>query len=173
MTSGLPQAGLRVSLRRVRADGAAGDLVGFVTAADPARVVLRDRAGQVHNVPWSRVLAWRQVGVARGRDPVRASRELLAELAGEAGVAGRVFVARLCDLLDGRPPRPLGPVGCPPPHPAVLRAEWVTTDGLGDLLGVAWWASHADARSIQVRTTDDAVAARLAGLGFTELAGRA
>lgn len=169
MATPLPQAGLRVSLRRVRADGAQGDLVGFLARADADAVVLRDRRGRLHTVPWTRVLAWRGIGVARGRDPSRTPVAVLDRLAAAAGVEGRIFVARLCDLLDGRAPVPLGPPGGPPPEPAALDGEWVTTGAAGDLLAVAWWASHADARSIQVRTDDAGVASRLRALGFLEL----
>jgi hypothetical protein len=56
--------------------------------------------------------------------------------------------------------------GAPPPQPADLHGEWVTTGETGDLLALAWWAAHRGARSIQVRTNDPDMVARLPS-GFT------
>lgn len=162
------EPGRRVSLRRVRPDGEQGDLVGFVLASDPAGLVLRDRRGVVHSLAWDHVLACRPVGVARGRDPVRTPLAELDRLAAAAGVSGRVFVARLSALLDPRPPVPLGAPSSPPPAPATLDGEWVTAARCADVIALAWWATHRDARSIQVRTDDPAAAAELLALGFTE-----
>jgi hypothetical protein len=157
-----------VSLRRVRDDGELGDVVGFVLAAGESGLTVRDRGGREHELAWDRVLAWRQVGVARGRDPLRAPLVELDALAVAAGVTGRSFVARLCDLLDHSPAAPLAEPGAAPPHPAVIAGEWVTTEAAGDLLALAWWAAHNDARSIQVRTTDRGFADQLLAMGFTE-----
>ena len=95
-----------MSLRRVREDGEIGDVVGFVLTAAESGLTIRDRRGHVHEVAWEQVLAWRQVGVARGRDPLGAPLGELDALARAAGVEGRVFVARLSELLD--------PSACPP-----------------------------------------------------------
>lgn len=162
-----PPVGGRVSLRRSLGDGA-GDLLGFVLATDAERLVVRDRRGVVHEVAWSDVLARRAVGVARGRDPLRTPRAELDRMAAVAGVSGRAFVARLCDLLDGRDPVPPPEWTAPPPCAAHLAGEWVTAGPCPDLLGLAWWASHHDARSIQVRTSDAAVVTTLRQLGFHE-----
>lgn len=165
MARRLPHTGRRVSLRRVLEDGAHGDLVGFVLAADDV-LILRDRRGRVHELPWDRVVAWREVGVARGRDPVRAPLAELDRMAG--GTTGRVFVARLSDLLDPRPaPLPMA-VDAPPPCPALLDDEWVTSADCEDPIALSWWATHRDARSLQLRTDDPEVADRLLELGFTE-----
>jgi hypothetical protein len=157
-----------VSLRRVRDDGEIGDIIGFVRDASTDDLTIRDRHGQVLTLAWDQVLAWRQVGVARGRDPQRTPRAELDELAAVAGVEGRVFVARLSDLLDdAAAPAEVEP-GVLPPQPAVISGEWVTTGTVQDLLALAWWATHHDARSIQVRTTDPAEAATLLAAGLTE-----
>ena len=101
MARQLPQPGRRVSLRRVRDDGEIGDIIGFVRDASTDGLTIRDRHGQLLTLAWDQVLAWRQVGVARGRDPQRTPLAELDELATAAGVQGRAFVARLSDLLDG------------------------------------------------------------------------
>ncbi len=163
-----PPVGSRVSLRRVLADGGQGDLVGVVVAADAVRLVLRDRRGVKHTVTWPEVVARRAVGVPRGRDPLRTSRVELDRMAVAAGVAGRVFVARLSDLLDGLDPVAPQDWEADPPGPAHLEGEWVTAGPGPDLLALAWWASHHDARSIQVRTCDTDMIAALLRLGFHE-----
>lgn len=168
MARQLPEPGRRVSVRRVRDDGEIGDVVGFVLAADEPGLTIRDRRGHLHELAWEQVVAWRQVGVARGRDPLRAPRAELDALAEAAGVGGRVFVARLSDLLDAAAAPAVPAFGSPPPGPAVIDGEWVTTGEVEDLLALAWWAAHHDARSIQVRTGNDASALRLVAAGFTE-----
>ena len=168
MARQLPQPGRRVSLRRVREDGGIGDIVGFVRDASEDGLTIRDRHGQVHTLAWDQVLAWRQVGVARGRDPLRTPVGELHTLAAAAGVAGRIFVARLSDLLDGADAPADSDLGTPPPQPAVIAGEWVTTGSTEDLLATAWWATHHDARSMQVRTDEPGGVARLLGTGFTE-----
>ena len=168
MARQLPRPGVRVSLRRVRDDGEIGDIVGFVLAGTEAGLTVRDRRGTVHELSWERVLAWRHVGVARGRDPLKTPRAELDALAAAAGVTGRILVARLSDLLDDSVAPPTGEPGSLPPRPAVVTGEWVTTGVTDDLLPLAWWAAHHDARSMQVRTTDDAGAARLLASGFAE-----
>ena len=168
MAQQLPQPGRRVSLRRVRDDGEIGDVVGFVLTAGEAGLRIRDRRGEVHELAWGRVMAWRAVGVARGRDPISTPLAELDALAAVTGVSGRVLVARLSDLLDHLAAPSVGELGAPPPQPAVVDGEWVTTGATEDLIPLAWWATHQDARSMQVRTTDDADAARLLATGFTE-----
>ncbi len=163
------EVGRRVSLRRVLPDGGQGDLLGFVIHADDERLRLRDRRGVTHEVPWSTVLAWRPVGVARGRDPLRTPLADLDRLAAATGASGRVFVARLSDLLDGRPPGSVRNWDDPPPCPARLDGEWVVTGECEDVLSLAWWAAHHGARSIQVRTADAGAAEELERLGFREV----
>jgi len=167
-SSQTPALGGRVSLRRMLADGRRGDLIGFVLVADADRLVVRDRRGVVHELSWPDVLALRGVGVARGRDPLRTPCAELDRLAVAAGVSGRVFVARLSDLLDGREPLAPPDWAAPPPCPATLEGEWVTAGPSPHLLALAWWASHHDARSIQVRTGDAGAIAELAQLGLRE-----
>jgi hypothetical protein len=157
-----------VSLRRVRDDGEIGDIIGFVREATADGLTISDRRGQLHALVWDQVVAWRQVGVARGRDPLRTPLAQLDELAAAAGVEGRVFVARLGGLLDGVEAPPVAELGTPPPQPAVIAGEWVTAGTTGDLLALGWWATHHDARSMQVRTDDPAEVAQLLVLGFTE-----
>lgn len=168
MARQLPQPGRRVSVRRVRDDGEIGDIIGFVRDASDGGLTIRDRHGTVLDLTWDQVLAWRQVGVARGRDPRQAPLEDLDALAAAAGVSGRVFVARLSDLLDAAEPPADAEPDTLPPQPAVIDGEWVTTGTTQDLLALAWWASHHDARSIQVRITDPAEATRMLATGFTE-----
>ena len=165
----LPEPGRRVSLRRVRDDGELGDLIGFVITADPECLRIQDRRGVEHRLDWARVLAWRAVGVARGRDPLRTPPAELAKLAVTAQVSGRVFVARLSDLLDHRPPIPVSRPGDPPPWPASVVGEWVTAGAAGDVIALAWWAAHRDARSCQLRTDNAGEAEHLTALGFTEV----
>jgi hypothetical protein len=157
-----------VSLRRVREDGEIGDIVGFVRDATGAGLTIRDRQGQVLALAWDQVLAWRQVGVARGRDPRRTPLAELETLAAAAGVQGRVFVARLSDLLDAAEAPQDVELGTPPPRPAVIDGEWVSTGSAADVLALAWWATHHDARSMQVRTDDPVAVALLLAAGFTE-----
>jgi hypothetical protein len=157
-----------VSLRRVRDDGEIGDIIGFVREATADGLTISDRRGQLHALVWDQVVAWRQVGVARGRDPLRTPLAQLDELAAAAGVEGRVFVARLGGLLDGVEAPPVAELGTPPPQTAVIAGEWVTAGTTGDLLALGWWATHHDARSMQVRTDDPAEVAQLLVLGFTE-----
>ena len=168
MAQQLPQPGRRVSLRRVRDDGEIGDVVGFVLTAGEAGLRIRDRRGEVHELAWGRVMAWRAVGVARGRDPISTPLAELDGLAAAAGVSGRVLVARLSDLLDHLAAPPVSDPWSPAPRPAVVDGEWVTTGVTDELVSLGWWAAHHDARSMQVRTTDDADAARLLAAGFTE-----
>ncbi len=160
--------GGRVSVRRVRPDGDTGDIVGWVLRSDPDRLVLRDRRGSVHDLRWEDVLAWRPVGVPRGRDPLRTSRDELDRHA-LPGSGGRVFVARLSSLLDGRTPAILDDPGDPPPFPAALSGEWVSAGEAGDYVALAWWAAHHDARSMQVRTPTPSRIEQLRVLGFVEL----
>ncbi|MCC6496518.1 MAG: hypothetical protein IT193_09705 [Propionibacteriaceae bacterium] len=167
MARQLPEPGRRVSLRRVRADGEQGDLIGFVITASESGLRLRDRRGHDHQVAWPDVVALRSIGVARGRDPLRTPLAELDALAEAAGLTGRVFVARVADLVDRLVPPPLEP-GSPPPQPAEVAGEWVTTGTAADLTGLAWWAAHHDARSLQVRTADPEVVALLLAAGFTE-----
>lgn len=168
MARQLPQPGRRVSVRRLREDGEVGDIIGFVREATTDGITVRDRHGQVHTLAWDEVLAWRQVGVARGRDPLRTPLPELDELAAAAGVQGRVFVARLCDLLDTADAPADSELGTLPPQPAVVDGEWVTAGTAQDLLAVAWWAAHHDARSIQLRISDPADATILLAAGLTE-----
>ncbi|HEX5336649.1 MAG TPA: hypothetical protein VFW55_12250 [Propionicimonas sp.] len=157
-----------MSLRRVREDGEIGDIIGFVRDATADGLTITDRHGQRHALAWDQVLAWRQVGVARGRDPLRTPLEELDALAAAAGVQGRVFVARLGDLLDGAEAPRVAELGTPPPQPAVVAGEWVTAGTTKDLLALAWWATHHDARSMQVRTDEPAAVGQLLAAGFTE-----
>lgn len=157
-----PEPGERVSLRRVLPGGGQGDLVGFVLAVTPVELDLTDRRGFTHHVPWREVVALRRIDVARGRDPLRAPRDLLDELAARTGVAGRVFVIRLVDLLkDRRPP------GAPLPA-GRCEGEWITVPADADFVAAGWWGARKDARSMQVRTGDPLVIAQLLELGFAE-----
>lgn len=148
-----------------------GDLVGFVLSAGADGLRLRDRHGGVHAVAWQAVRALRVVGVARGRDPLRAARVELDRLAAASGVTGRAFVARLGTLLDDRSPVVPGAWDAAPPCPATLSGEWVTTgDACADPVALARWATQRDARSMQVRTDDPDAIEALLHLGFRELA---
>jgi hypothetical protein len=152
----------------MRPDGEIGDVIGFVLTSTEAGLVVRDRRGRVHELSWDTVVAWRRVGVARGRDPLRTPRAELDALALAAGVTGRTFVSRLSDLLDVSVAPPVPGIGAPPPQPAVVAGEWVTTGATDHLLAVAWWAAHHDARSMQVRTGDPSDVALLLAAGFSE-----
>ena len=158
------RVGERVSLRLT---DPARDLIGFVVALDPLR--LEDRHGHPHVVAPGTVLAARRVGVALGRDPRSAPRELLDELALRAGISPRAGVAprtgvagepelhRISDLLAGRTPPPDVFAGRREWRNGELRArvegEWLTTNVTDPalLIDLAWWATRQNARSIQVR----------------------
>ena len=162
------EPGQRVVLR-VAAQLHSIDVIGFVLADRGDAVTVRDQHGVEHRISRDQVLVWRLVPVARGRDPRRTPRDELDRLAAASGLVGRCFVARISDLL-GDQLRPPGAVDDPPPVPATLEGEWVSTADASALLELAWWATQRGARSVQVRTDDAAVAAELAEFGFTELA---
>ena len=111
-------------------------------------------------------------GVALGRDPKRTPISELDALAAASGLSGRCFVARISDLL-GSQLRPPGAADEPPPVPATLEGEWVTTADASAPLDLAWWATQRGARSVQVRTDEASAAERLLELGFTERTGPA
>lgn len=159
--------GQRISLRYRLPSGEPTELVGLILSHDTDAVVVRDRGGKPHQISRDAVLAARIVGVPRGRDPRRTPPAELDRIATAAGLTGRAFVARLSDLLaDQAPPPPL-PWQAAPPAPANLSGEWVSCGSSSHLIEVAWWASHHDARNIQVRTTDPTTIADLHRLGFT------
>lgn len=146
------RVGERVSLRL---HGPAGDLIGFVVALDP--LTLEDRHGRLHEVPDGAVAAARRVGVPLGRDPARASRELLDELAGRAGIAGEPEVRRISDVVAGRvPPQAVFAarvVWRDRAWVARVEGEWLTTNVTDPelLVALAWWAGRQNARSVQIR----------------------
>lgn len=134
------------------------DLIGFVVSLEPLRV--EDRHGQLHELTGRPVLAARRVGVALGRDPNAAPRDLLDDLAAGAGIdtAGREpRVLRISDLLAGRTPPTQIFAGrgtwTDGRRQARVEGEWLTTD-VSDpdlLVALAWWATRQNARSIQIR----------------------
>lgn len=148
--------GERVSLRV-----AGRELIGFVESVEPLRIL--DRHGVVHDVQADAVEAGRRVGVALGRDPRRAPRALLDDLAGAAGMSGEVWVARISDVLAGRP----FPASAPRPEGVHLDGEWVTLGCATPdaVVAACWWATRLNARSVQVRCAD---AAGLVELGFVQ-----
>jgi hypothetical protein len=160
----IPERGTRASFRALTQSGPV-EVVGYVIAVDAATVRVRDRNGTEHVISWPQISAWRSVGVARGRDPRRTPVSELDRLATEAGVAGRSFVIRLSQLLDGRSCDP-APAGTG----VHLDREWAIIPDTAQLLPSAWWAAHHDARNLQVRTDDAARSAELLALGFTEIA---
>lgn len=164
-------------MRRRLPEGALGDIVGWVLGVDDDGLTVADRRGREHRVAWTAVLALRTVGVALGRDPLRTPLDLLDALADRAGLSGRVFVARLSELLGGRrPPASVltgGDILAVDGGFARCEGEWVTAPAGADLVAVAWWGARRDARSMQVRTDDPQAVARLLALGaFRELPGR-
>lgn len=146
------RVGERVSLRLT---DPARDLIGFAVALNPLR--LEDRHGRPHVVTPGTVLAARRVGVALGRDPRSAPRELLDELAVRAGVAGEPELHRISELLAGREPPTTVFAERGEWRDGQWRArvegEWLTTNvtDLPALVELAWWATRQNARSIQVR----------------------
>lgn len=146
------RVGERVSLRLT---DPARDLIGFAVALDPLR--LEDRHGRPHLVAPGTVLAARRVGVALGRDPRSAPRELLDDLAVRAGVDGEPELHRISDVLAGQE----APTAVFPERGewrdgerrARVEGEWLTTNVTdpGSLIELAWWATRQNARSIQVR----------------------
>lgn len=149
-----PRLGERLSLRVADEAGRPTDLIGFVSCLDPLTLETRDGSHRVA----ATVIAGRRVGVALGRDPARASRALLDDLADRAGLAGDlVRVARLSDLLAGLvPPSSVAPERGTRTDGEVrarVEGEWLTTDAdePATLVRLAWWAARQDARSVQVR----------------------
>ena len=133
------------------------DLIGFVVSLDPLRV--EDRHGRLHELAGRPIVAARRVGVALGRDPTSAPRELLDALAGRAGLSGPTGspeLLRISDLLAGRTPpaqvldgRGTWTDGA---RRARVEGEWLTTTVTDPdlLVDLAWWATRQNARSIQV-----------------------
>lgn len=160
------QLGSRVSLR-YRIPGGVSELVGWVAEASADQLVVVDRKGHPHRLTTADVLAGRQVGVPRGRDPRSADRAALDRIAAGHGLTGRCFVARLSDLLDAATPTSMD---APAPTGLHVDGEWASTGSRTDLVGDCWWASRHDARSIQVRTDDPDEVQVLLGCGFSELA---
>jgi hypothetical protein len=135
----------------------ATDLIGFVVCLDPLRV--EDRHGRLHELAGRPIVAARRVGVALGRDPATAPRDLLDELAGRAGLPGLTGtpeLLRISDLLAGRTPPAQVFEGrgtwTDGQRLARVEGEWLTTDVTDPdlLVALAWWATRQNARSIQV-----------------------
>ena len=150
-----------MTVRRQFPDGFR-DVVGFVDAVDADSLTLMDRRGTAHRILRADIVAGHSVPVARGRDPLRTPLAELDALALRAGIAGRVLVSRLSDLLEDRPP----PAAVAERTDAVVEGEWVST--AAPSLAVAWWAARRGARSMQVRTDDATVISELIALGFVE-----
>ncbi len=158
-----PEIGNRISIRYANTDNESTELVGFVVAADADGLRLRTRDHAEKALAWAQIQAWRTVGVARGRDPLRTPVTELDQLADIAGVTGRVFVVRLSQLLDAQPPQLGTATG------VRVDREWATAPAEVDLFAAAWWAARLDARSLQVRTNDPTRIAELLAAGFTEV----
>lgn len=166
--------GERVSLRVAEPSGRR-EVIGFVTALSDTACSVVDRRGATHHLPRTMVDAIRRVPVALGRNPASTPLDLLDALAARAGAEGTAWVARISDLLAGRtPPATVPPWGTEAEFDGVrarFEGEWVTlADGtLQTWVDAAWWATRMGARSIQVRTSDLAIAAALEASGFTPL----
>jgi hypothetical protein len=196
--------GERVSVRAVE-HGSPTDVIGFVTALTGDTLSIVDRRGVVHTLAWDAVSAGKRVPVSRGRDPLRTPPALLtqlvaAALGGEASETdaadgpgsagphraapvGPVWVARIVDVLAGRPaPETVAPWGERASFGGVrarVEGEWVVALGctpgepgwLGPVVDACWWATRANARSVCLVVEDpsDAAAGALAGAGFARL----
>jgi hypothetical protein len=163
--------GERVSLL-ASTDAGPTEALGFVTELDAATLAVVDRHGTTHRLPRSGLRAGKRMGVALGRNPLTTPRALLDTLAARAGASGTPYLTRISDLLAGlEPPAtvpPWGPVAEFGGAVARCEGEWVTLPGVGPdaARAAAWWATRMGARSIQVRTDDPALAARLTAAGF-------
>lgn len=131
------------------------DLIGYVTRLAP--LTIEDRHGHEHRILPGTVLVARRVGVSLGRDPSRAPRSLLDDLAAGAGLTGEPTVHRISTVLAGRvPPESVFPErgewreGT---RRARVEGEWLTTnvDDPELLVALCWWATRQNARSVQVR----------------------
>ncbi|MEN0071566.1 MAG: hypothetical protein AAGC63_11310 [Propionicimonas sp.] len=160
------QPGVRVTVRFRVPEGGTKDVVGYVVGAGPTTMTVLDRRGAEQVVRLADIVAGHRVPVSRGRDPMRMPADLLDAMAERTGVAGRRFVIRLADLLEGREP----PALVASPELATADGEWVTAGPDEPLEEVAWWASRSGVRSMQVRTDDPARIAALLDRGFRELA---
>lgn len=150
--------GERVSLL-VADDSGRSELLGFVVELDADAVTVVDRHGVEHRVTLASVQAGRRVPIARGRNPQATPRAELDALAARAGVAGEPLVARISDVLAGRPPVAQVPApgasGMFGGASALAEGEWLT---LGDadpdaVVAACWWATRTGQRSVQVRST--------------------
>lgn len=146
-------------------EGGTRDVVGYVLGTDAETMAVLDRRGTEHTIRLADIVAGHAVPVSRGRDPMRMPTDLLDGMAERAGVAGRRFVIRLVDLLQGHSPPPAVAV----PSIARCDGEWVTASPAEDLIAVAWWASRSGVRSMQARTDDPAEVDALLAHGFREL----
>jgi hypothetical protein len=156
--------GVRATLRRRFPDGYR-DVVGFVVTADATTLCVEDRHGATHVLRRDEIVAGHRVGVARGRDPLRAPlpEAELAALPGGAA-AGLRLVCRLSDLLDERVP----PAAVDEPTAAWVVGEWLVCEPRPDLVGVAWWGARRGARSLLVLACDATASAGLADLGLVQ-----
>lgn len=154
---------------------AARDVIGFVTSLDPARMTVTDAAGRAHEFDRAAVTMGHRVGVSLGRNPARTPRTHLDALAAASHAPGEPYVARISDLLAGRPfPAEVpdrGEWACFDGVRARHDGEWVTlADASADVArAAAWWATRMGARSVQVRVTDPAGAADLLAAGFLRI----
>lgn len=146
--------------------GGTRDVVGYILSVDDRTMTVLDRRGVEHSIVRDDIVAGHRVPVSRGRDPLRMETDLLDAMAERTGVAGRRFVIRLYDLLEGHEP----PATVAPPEIATADGEWVTAAPAEPLEAVGWWATRFGVRSMQVRTDDPAEIERLLARGFSELA---
>lgn len=153
------QPGTRASIRTIAADGY-HDVIGWIQETDDNGLLVAARDG-LRRLSWAEIAITRTVGVARGRDPLKAPATDLDELAARAGLSGRRFVIRLSSLLDGQTPVH------PEPSTVQVFGEWGVS-GAVDVMPAAWAAAYADARSLLMVTTDEDLVARLLASGFSE-----
>ncbi len=148
--------GERVSLL-ADADEGFREVLGFVTALSDASVTLVDRRGTDHVVDRAGIRGARRVGVALGRRPEAAPRDLLDALAERAGVTGTCWVGRISALLEGRTPPAAVPAWGEWADWQGVRArfegEWVTLPSAPEevVVAAAWWATRMGARSVHLR----------------------
>ncbi len=165
------RVGERVSLLAVT-DAGPAEALGFVTELDADALAVVDRHGTTHRLPRAGVRAGKRMAVALGRNPLTTPRRVLDDLAARAGASGTPYVVRISDLLAGlEPPAavpPWGQVAAFGGVEARFEGEWVTLPAAGPdaARAAAWWATRMGARSVQVRTDDPKVAARLVDAGF-------
>lgn len=149
--------GRRVSVR-LEVPGGLTDRIGLVVAVDQAHLTLEDRTGGVQAIARRTIRSARVVPtVARGRNPHRASADLITALARDPVLQpaeGPYWVARLCDLVDHLDDsgvrRLTATTATCGSSRGLVNGEWAALQlaDAADLRPLAAWAARRNARNV-------------------------